>query len=78
MSLVFTFLCTTNLAKALTFEGAFDFQTKLAWKKGIGFEDLDKTKKKGFIENKSKEDKEHALEFAVVGDKPLQRLKQRP
>ena len=50
--MTFTFLCTTNQAKALTFEWAFDFQTKLVGKNGIGFEKLGKTKKKDFIENK--------------------------
>ena len=66
--MVFTFLCVTNQAKALTFEGAFDFQMKFAEKKGIGIGDLDKTKKKDFIENKPKEDNNHALESVVVGD----------
>ena len=33
--MVFTFLCGTNQAKALNFEGAFDFQTKLARRKGL-------------------------------------------
>ncbi|RVW46815.1 Transcription initiation factor TFIID subunit 1 [Vitis vinifera] len=46
MSLVFTFLCDTNQAKALTFEGAFDFHSKLAGRNKIGFEKLDKAKKK--------------------------------
>ena len=46
MSLVFTFLCDTNQAKALTFEGAFDFHRKLAGRNKIGFEKLDKAKKK--------------------------------
>ena len=43
---MFTFLCTTNLAKALTFEGAFDFQTNLVKRNGSGLEKLDKVKKK--------------------------------
>ena len=66
---MFTFSCTTNQAKALTFEGAFDFQTKLDRKKGIGFEDLDKVIKKDFTKNKPNEDKDQALESTVMGDK---------
>ena len=46
LSLVFAFSCTTNQAKALTFEGAFDFQTNLAKRNKIGFQELDKAKKK--------------------------------
>ena len=42
----------TNQAKALTFEGAFDFQSKLAKRNGIRFKDLDKTVKKDFTKNK--------------------------
>ena len=42
MSLVLTFLCTTNQAKALTFEGAFDFQINLAEGNGIEFKKLNK------------------------------------
>ena len=50
MSLVFTFLSTTNQAKALTFGGAFDFQIKLTGRKGIRLEDLDKAVKKYLTE----------------------------
>ena len=46
MSLVFTFLCATNQAKALTLEGTFVFHKKLAGEKGIESEKLDKAKKK--------------------------------
>ena len=46
MSLIFTFLSTTNQGKALMFGGAFDFQIKLAGRKGIRLEDLDKAMKK--------------------------------
>ena len=61
-------MCTTNQEKTLTFEEAFDVQTKLARKKGTRSRDLDKTKKKDLIENKSEEDKDHTLESTVVGD----------
>ena len=70
--MVFTFSCTTNPAKALTFEGAFDFQTKLVGKNGIGFKDLVKTIKKDFTEKELEEDKDHALEYVVVGDKHIE------
>ena len=53
----------------MTFEGTFDFQTKLVGKKGIGLGGLDNTRKKDFIENELEEDKDHALESIVVGDK---------
>ena len=73
-SLVFTFLYTTNQAKALPFKEAFDFQTKSAKKKGLGFKDLDlrtwtRPKRKIFIGNKPEEYKDHALESTMVGDK---------
>ena len=55
--------------RPFTFKEYFDFQTKLARWKGVGLEGLDRTKKIDFIENKSEEDNDHALEFAVVGDK---------
>ena len=45
---------------------------KLDRKKGIGFEDLDKTIKKDFTKKKKKkpeEDKDQALESAMVGEK---------
>lgn len=65
----FTFLCTTNQAKVLIFEGAFDFQRNLIKSYKKGFEKLDKTKKKDFIVSKPKEDKGNALEYATKGDK---------
>ena len=46
LSLVFTFLCATNQARALTFEGAFDLPKNLAKRNKTRFEKLDKTKKK--------------------------------
>ena len=52
MSLVFTFLCATNQAKTLAFNGGFDFHKILVGKNGIGFDKLDKAKKKDFIKNK--------------------------
>ena len=70
--MVFTFSCTTNPIKALTFEGVFDFQTKLVGKNGIGFKDLVKTIKKDFTEKELEEDKDHALEYVVVGDKHIE------
>ena len=75
MSLVFIFLCTINQEKAFTFEGAFDFQTKLARRNGIGFKDLDKTVKKDFTENKLKKDKDQTLEFAVKPNKCIEASK---
>ena len=69
MLVVFTFLCVTNQAKALTFERAFDFQTKLTGRKVTGFKDLDKTVKKYLIENKPEEDKDQALESTLKRDK---------
>ena len=44
---------------------------KLDRKKGIGFEDLDKTIKKDFTKEKKKpeEDKDQALESTMVGEK---------
>ena len=49
----------------MTFEGAFDFQIKLVGRNEIGFKDLDKTMKKDFTNNKSKEGKDQALEYVV-------------
>ena len=56
----------------MTFEGVFDFQTKLVGKNGIGFKDLVKTIKKNFTEKELEEDKDHALEYVVVGDKHIE------
>ena len=72
MPLVFTFLCTTNCAKALTFEEAFDFQTKLVGRNKIGLEGLDKTMKKYFTENEQMEDEDQALESVVEEDKCIE------
>ena len=69
MSLVLTFLCTTNHAKALTFDGTFDFQTKLVRMNEIGLESLDKTMKFFFTENEPTEDKDQILKFVVLKDK---------
>ena len=66
---MFTFPCTTNQARALTFEGALKLHKNLAGRNKIGFETFDKVKKKNFTENKSDDDKDHALEFAKEGEK---------
>ena len=58
---MFTFPCATNQARALTFEGAFELHKNLARMNKIGFETLDKAKKKDFTENKSDDNKYHAL-----------------
>lgn len=63
MSLMFTFSCSINQEKALTFDGAFDFHKNLARKNEIGFNKLDKAKKKKIAENKLKEDKDLALDL---------------
>ena len=55
MSMVVTFLCTTNHAKAFTFD-KFDFQIKLVTRKGIVLEGFDNAMKKDFIENEPVED----------------------
>ena len=68
MSLVFTFLCATNQAKVLTFEGAFDLHKHLARRNKIRFEKLDKAKKKDLTVNKPKEDKDYAFESAAEED----------
>ena len=65
MSLLLTFLCTTNHTKALTFDRAFDFQTKLVERNRIGLEGLDKIMKKDFTENNPAEDKDQTLESMV-------------
>ena len=70
--MVFTFLCTTNHVKVLTFEGTFNFQTKLAWRNQIGLEGLDKTVKKDFTKNESVEDRDQTLESMVEEDKCIE------
>ena len=65
MSLVLTFLCTNTHIKALTFDGAFDFQTKLVERSEIGIETLDKTMKKDFIENGLAENRDQTLESLI-------------
>ena len=56
----------------MTFEGVFDFQTKLVRQNGIGFKDVVKTIKKDFTEKELEEDKDHALDYVVVGDKHIE------
>ena len=58
------FSCTTNQARALTIEGAFELHKNLAGRNKIGFETFNKAKKKNFTENKSDDDKDHALKSA--------------
>ena len=65
MSLVFTFLCATNQARALTFERAFDLHKNLVRRNKMGFEGLDKAKKKDLTVNKPKEDKDQTFESVV-------------
>ena len=69
---MFTFPCTTNQARALTFEGAFELQKNLAGRNKIGFETFDKAKKKDFIENKPDDDKDQTLESAKEGEKNIE------
>ena len=57
MSLVFTFLCATNQARALTFERAFDLHKNLVRR--------NKAKKKDLTVNKPKEDKDQTFESVV-------------
>ena len=66
---MFTFPCTTNQARALTFEGAFELHKNLAGRNKIGFETFGKTKKKNFTENKSDDDKDQALEYVKEEEK---------
>lgn len=54
MLLMFTFSCSTNQEKALSFDGAFDFHKNLARKNEIGFNKLDKAKKKKLLRINSK------------------------
>ena len=61
---MFTFPCTTNQARALTFEGAFELHKNLAERNKTGLETFDKAKKKDFTKNKSDDDKDHALKSA--------------
>ena len=69
---MFTFPCTTNQARALTFEGAFELQKNLAGRNKIGFETFDKAKKKDFTENKPDDDKDQTLESAKEGEKNIE------
>ena len=66
---MFTFPCTTNQTRALTFEGAFELHKNLAGRNKIGFETFDKAKKKNFTKNKSIDDKDQALESAKEWEK---------
>ena len=56
MSLVFTFLCVTNHAKALTLEGTFNFYKKLVGQKGAESKTLDKVEKNDFTKKTLEED----------------------
>ena len=69
---MFTFPCTTNQARALTFEVAFEFHKNLARRNKIGFEKFDKAKKKDLTENKLDEDKDQAIESAIEGEKCIE------
>ena len=69
---MFTFPCTTNQARALTFEGAFELHKNLSRRNKIGFEKFDKAKKKDLTENKLDEDKDQAIEFATEGEKCIE------
>ena len=66
---MFTFLCTNNQARALTFEGAFDLHKNLARMNKTWFEKFDKAKKKDLTVKKSNEDKDQALESTTKGEK---------
>ena len=68
---MFTFLCSINQARPLTFEGAFELYKNLAGRNKIGFETFDKVKKKDFTKNKSDDDKDQALESAK-GEKNIE------
>ena len=69
MPLVFTILCATNQARALTFEGTFDFHKNLTRRNKTGFEKLDTANKKDLTINKPEEDKDLAFESTAEGDK---------
>ena len=66
---MFTFPCATNQARAITFEWAFELHKNMAGRKKIGFETFEEAKKKDFNENKSNDDKDHALESAKEEEK---------
>ena len=66
---MFTFLCVTNFAEALTLDETSDFHTELAGKKGSRIDNLDKAKKKDFIKNKPEEERDQALVSWREGDK---------
>ena len=66
---MFTFPCTTNQARALTFEGAFDLHKNLVIMNKTWFEKSDKGKKKNLTVNKPNEDKDQALESTTKGEK---------
>ena len=68
---MFTFPCTTNQARALTFEGTFELHKNLVERNKIGFETFDKAKKKNLTENKPDDDKDQALESAK-GEKNIE------
>ena len=56
MSLVFTFLCATNHAKALTLEGTLDLHKKLVGQNITEYDKTDKAQKNNFTEKTPKED----------------------
>ena len=66
---MFTFPCTTNQTRALTFEGAFDFHKNLVGRNNIRFEKFDKAKRKDLTVNKPNEDKDQVLESTIEGEK---------
>ena len=69
---MFTFPCTTNQVRALTFEGAFELHKNLAGRNKIGFETFDKAKKKDFTENKHDDEKDQTLESAKESEKSIE------
>ena len=69
---MFTFPCTTNQTRALTFEGAFELHKNLAGRNKIGFETFDKAKKKDFTRNKLDNDKDQSLESTKEGEKSIE------
>ena len=68
-SLVFTFLCATNHAKALTFEGTFDLQINFDGKARKGSGEVEMPTQKDFTKKEPLIDNLQALESSVLGDK---------
>ena len=69
MSLVCTFLCATNQAKAMILEETLDFHKNFAGWKGTEFHKLNKANKKDFTENTPEEEGTKAFAFGTNGDK---------